>query len=206
MPVATPRKLTPKQAKFVDALLLNPDSPTAAAIHAGISPKFAAVQANKWLKKGNIKSALDEVRRERSIRTGISADRVVNELAVVGFSDIRHYAIDEDYRVVLAEGAPDHAMRAVSSVKHKVREYYRDGELAGKDHEVEYRLWSKTAALNDLGKHTGVLVERHEINITQQHLVALLTLSDLEMGAFLQAMQAKQPEAAMKLLPGGKTA
>jgi hypothetical protein len=61
-------------------------------------------------------------------------------------------------------------------------------------------------ALTNLAKHFALLVERHKVNITQQHLLAVRTMSDLELSAFLQALEREQPEVALKLLPGGQDA
>jgi phage terminase small subunit len=198
--------LTPKQAHFVEAMLLDPDHPTAAAVSAGVPVKSAAVMANKWLKMVKITSALEASRRAREARTQITQDRVLQELAILGFSDVSQYTLDERYHLTPVEGTPASAMRAVASVKHKVREHYREGDLVGVDHDVEYRLWDKNVALTSLAKHLGLLIERHEINITQQQLIAVRTMSDLELSAFLAALDGGQPEAALRLLPGGTPA
>jgi hypothetical protein len=52
----------------------------------------------------------------------------------------------------------------------------------------------------------GLPVERHEINLTQQHLLAVVRLSDLDLVAFLDALAQQQPEQALKLLHGGQDA
>ena len=51
----------------------------------------------------------------------MTADDVLRELQVLGQSDIRHYQFDAKEGVKLAEGAPESAMRAVSSVKSRRR-------------------------------------------------------------------------------------
>jgi hypothetical protein len=44
--------------------------------------------------------------------------------------------------------------------------------------------------------------ERIEINLTEQHLMAVRTLSDLELSAFLAALDAQKPDEALRFLPG----
>jgi hypothetical protein len=44
--------------------------------------------------------------------------------------------------------------------------------------------------------------ETLDINITQTMLLAALRLSDLELTAFLRALESPQPEQALQLLPG----
>jgi hypothetical protein len=48
--------------------------------------------------------------------------------------------------------------------------------------------------------------EHINISLTETHLLAVCSLSDLELSAFLQALEAQQPEQAMKLLPGSHVA
>lgn len=48
--------------------------------------------------------------------------------------------------------------------------------------------------------------EHISISLTEVHLLAVRTMSDLELSAFLAALDAQQPEEALKLLPGGKVA
>nr|MDQ3830961.1 hypothetical protein [Candidatus Tectomicrobia bacterium] len=82
------------------------------------------------------------------------------ELAVLGFSSVEHYEVTDDGRLTLAPDAPKHAMRAIASVKHKVRTIPRGpGKSPIIEHDVEFRLWDKNQALTNLGKHTGVLLE-----------------------------------------------
>lgn len=44
--------------------------------------------------------------------------------------------------------------------------------------------------------------ETVDLNITQTHISVLLSLSDLELGAFLSAMEARDTDGALRLLPG----
>ena len=48
--------------------------------------------------------------------------------------------------------------------------------------------------------------EQISISLTETHLLAVRTMSDLELSAFLYAMDAKKPEEALRLLPGGQVA
>ncbi len=154
------RKLTRKQAAFVEAMLLDPSNPTAAAIKAGYPPSSARIRAHELVRKSNIRTVLEQARAARAVRTQVSADRVVAELAVLGFSSVEHYEVTDDGRLTLAPDAPKHAMRAIASVKHKVRTIPRGpGKSPIIEHDVEYRLWDKNQALTNLGKHTGALVE-----------------------------------------------
>ena len=68
-------------------------------------------------------------------------------------SDVTHYVFDEEnFRLVLAEGAPPNAMRAVSGIKYRVR---RDSE-GGVERTCEFKLWDKPGMVRLGGKHVGV--------------------------------------------------
>ena len=62
--------------------------------------------------------------------------------------------VDDAGNVKLAPGAPDGALRAISSVKHKTRTYGGDNPVT--EHDVEIRLWNKPEPLKLAGRHVGV--------------------------------------------------
>ena len=81
-------ELTPKQRAFVREYLIDLNA-TQAAIRAGYSEKAARSVAAENLTKPNIASAIDAAMKLRAERTDITADRVLKELAKIGFADIR---------------------------------------------------------------------------------------------------------------------
>lgn len=76
--------MTDKQKKFIDEYLVDLNA-TQAAIRAGYSPKTANEQGAQNLVKLSIPIA--QAMAEQSKRTGINADRVLRELARMGFAD-----------------------------------------------------------------------------------------------------------------------
>lgn len=80
--------LNAKQERFVAEYLIDLNQ-TQAAIRAGYSPRSAEVQGSRLLSNANIKQAVSEAQAKRSKRTELTQDRVVNELARLGFYDIR---------------------------------------------------------------------------------------------------------------------
>lgn len=80
--------LTLKQQRFVDEYLVDLNA-TQAAIRAGYSPDTAGAIGHENLKKPEIALALQEARRAQQERTGITADRVLREIALVAFADAR---------------------------------------------------------------------------------------------------------------------
>lgn len=151
-----------RQARFVEEYLIDLNA-TQAAIRAGYAAATAGQKGHDLLKKVEISEAIQEAMRQRSERTRVTADRVLEELARIGFSDaLNHYEVDELGRLVVAGGAPDGASRAVASVKRKVRTFTdKDGE-SEVTVETEFRLWDKNTALANIGKHLGMFVEKLE--------------------------------------------
>lgn len=144
--------LTPRQDAFVREYLIDLNA-TQAAIRAGYSAKTAKVQGARLLTNVDIADAIVAGQSTRSERTEITADRVLRELGIIGFSDVRNFAVDDKGTLTLVADAPDEAWRAVSSVKHKIRTFTdRDGN-AETNREIEFRLWDKPTALEKIAKH-----------------------------------------------------
>jgi len=80
--------LTDKQQRFVKEYLVDLNA-TQAAIRAGYSQKTAGSIGEENLRKPEIAAAIQEAMEARSRRTEITADRVLQELAKIGFADIR---------------------------------------------------------------------------------------------------------------------
>lgn len=80
--------LTPKQRRFVDEYLVDLNA-AHAAIRAGYSANGAKVAGHRLLTHPAIRDALRETQRGTSERTGVTLDRIVSELAKIGFADIR---------------------------------------------------------------------------------------------------------------------
>ena len=80
--------LTDKQARFVAEYLVDLNA-TQAAIRAGYSPDTAYSIGSENLKKPEIAAAVDEGRQASLRALGITRERVLEEMARIGFSDIR---------------------------------------------------------------------------------------------------------------------
>ena len=78
--------MTQKQQRFVEEYLVDLNG-TQAAIRAGYSPRSAAVTAVKNLRNPVIGAAVRAAKKLRSERVEITADGVLNELAVLASAD-----------------------------------------------------------------------------------------------------------------------
>ena len=144
-------KLTAKQQRFCDEYLIDLNA-TQAAIRAGYSPKTAEQTASRLL---TIVKVSDEIAREmaeRSKRTGINQDRVVQELAKLAFVNIAD-VVDLDSATV-NQNAANEDLACIQSVKIKPSEF-------GTEREV--KLYDKKSSLELLGRHLGMFKDKLEI-------------------------------------------
>ncbi len=145
-------KLTDKQRRFVEEYLIDLNA-TQAAIRAGYSVKTAKEIAAQNLTKLNISNEISKAMAERSRRTGVTADRVIEELAKIGFVNISN-VVDLNTGKILTD-TPKEDLACIQSVKVKSTEF-------GKDREVKF--YDKKSALELLGKHLGIFTDKVDIN------------------------------------------
>lgn len=144
--------MTKKQKRFVEEYLIDLNA-TQAAIRAGYSPHTAKDIGCENLAKPNIAAAISQAMAERSRRTGINQDRVLQELARIGFAKITD-VVDPETAKIRAD-ASDDDLACIQSIKIKPNEF-------GTEREV--KLYDKKSALVDLGKHLGLFKDKLELN------------------------------------------
>lgn len=141
------KKLKPKQAAFVREYLIDLNA-TQAAIRAGYSKATARAIGYENLTKPDIQEAIREAMNERSKRTEITQDRVLQELARIAYSDPRHL-YDEDGSLKPIHELSDEA--AASLAGFEVLEAPADGGVVKK-----IKRWDKLKALDLLCEHLGI--------------------------------------------------
>lgn len=149
-------KLTDKQKRFVEEYLIDLNA-TQAAIRAGYSPKRASEQGHQLLQKTTVSEAISIAMAERSRRTGISQDRVVNELAKIAFVNMLD-VVDEEGRIRSTASQDD--LACIESIKHK-----ESSSINGDSTEREVKIASKLKALELLGKHLGMWNDKLDVNM-----------------------------------------
>lgn len=148
--------LSAKQARFVEEYLIDLNA-TQAAIRAGYSEKTANKQGSQLLGKTGISAAIADGQSLRSNRTGITQDRVLAELAKIGFSDLR-MALTSEGGIIDTQDWDDDFAGAVASmeiVRRPSGEYDDEGKPI-MAHVAKIRTWDKLSALEKLGKHLGM--------------------------------------------------
>ena len=142
------RELNEKQKRFVDEYLVGLDA-TKAAIRAGYAPKTAAQAGYKLVHKSLVSTAIARAQAERSRRTGITADRVLQELARISFVDPGKVINLETAEVLPDVTADDRAVIAGIKIKTVAGD---NGNMT----EREVKFYDKLKALDMLAKHLGL--------------------------------------------------
>jgi phage terminase small subunit len=167
--------LTAKQQRFVEEYLVDLNA-TQAAIRAGYSEKTAYSIGQENLNKPEIAAAVEQHMAKRSERTDITADKVLKELAKIGFADIRRAirwysnatvaAVDQDIdRQMEEEGG---VRFAVANQVELVSSSEIDDDTAAAIAEIgqtstgalKVKFHDKRGALVDIGRHLGMFKDR----------------------------------------------
>lgn len=147
--------LTPKQRQFLEAYLVSGNA-TQAYTDAGYKGQGATARANasRMLTNANVQVAMGERRAQLVAAvdptgTAITPERILAELALIGFSDLHTYAIwgPDGVTVRDASELDPAARRVVSEVSQTVTQH--GGSL-------RFKLHNKVEALEKLGTHLGL--------------------------------------------------
>lgn len=112
----------------------------------------AGVEGFRLLKNPKTQEAIANVRGPAIERLRVDAQKIKDELAILGFSDLRHYLRSDTEHFELKPGLDDEAGRAVSKVKH--RTIYKGDQV---EHHTEIETHNKLGALNTLAKIEGLI-------------------------------------------------
>lgn len=149
--------MTAKQRRFVEEYLIDLNA-TQAAIRAGYKVESAQQIGSENLSKLVIRKAIERAMAAQSRRTGVTADRVIRELARIAFVNPNE-VIDTRTGGIRRDATPDD-LAAVQAVK--VKEMELD---TGSSVEREVRLNDKLRALELLGKHLGMFKDKLDVGV-----------------------------------------
>jgi phage terminase small subunit len=152
--------LNARQQQFALEYLVDLNA-TQAAIRAGYSAKTAGSQGFDLLKNPEIEEAIRAEREARQKATGITVDRVLQEYAKVAFANMEDYVRrDENDGVFVSLGACTREQMAAVSEIHSETYIDNDDPQKRSVKKIRFKLASKQAALDSIGKHLGMFVER----------------------------------------------
>jgi phage terminase small subunit len=171
-------KLTDKEARFCLEYLVDLNA-TQAAIRAGYSQSSAKQIAYELLQREPIELRITTLMQERALRTQVTADRVVRELARIGFSDLSEIASwDREGKLTLKasnEISSDASAAVVEIHSHTSRS--KEGEFT----TTRVKRADKSKALELLGRHLGLFEKDNEqsadrplaISLTDEQLIKM---------------------------------
>lgn len=161
------RPLPAKQKVFVDEYLIDLNATRAYMRAYGCDEKVAGANGARLLKNARIAALIAEKMQERSKKTGITAERVLEELAAIGFADIRKAITwggegDAVHATPIPSDEIDESTaRAVAKVRAKRRSLVTD-DSSETTIETEVGMHDKLGALQLIGRHLGMFKDKTE--------------------------------------------
>lgn len=128
-----------------------------AAIRAKYSKKGANSKGSQLLANVNIQERITELKSALQKKTGISAERVIEEFARIALVDPAE-AFDADGNLLNIQAMPRGLRAAIASIEVTERTY-GTGERETTETTKKLRFWDKNKALENLGKHLGIFLE-----------------------------------------------
>lgn len=174
----TDKKLTPKQAAFVQEYLIDLNA-TQAAIRAGYSERTAEKIGSENLKKPEVRAAIDSAKDKRSERTEITAERVLKEIAAMAFYDpaefiaaSRELEHGEDCRegegIISMDGKRYAIVGITSPVDIRTLPENVRRAIVGwgwdRNQNFTLKLADKSKALDQLARHLSLYNDKIEVN------------------------------------------
>ena len=161
-PAGKAQRLTPRQQRFVDEYPIDLNA-TQAAIRAGYSARTANKIGAQLLAKPLVAQAIQAALAARAARVQVQADDVLRELLRIARVDIRE-AFDDDGNLKAVKDIPEDVARAIAGIE--VDELFQgrgeDREQIGVTRKVKF--WDKPRALELLGKHLKLFVDKVEVS------------------------------------------
>ncbi len=154
--------LNPMQLRFAQEYMLDPSSGSKAALRAGYSPDSSRQAAVRLLADPRIKKIIQDEQNRVIETTGVTKDRILQELMKIAFADpSATITVDEDGEPVINP----HGLSSAESAGLEVA-INTTGSKDKKVKSVSVRTIKpadRISALEKLGKHLGIFVDRHQI-------------------------------------------
>lgn len=161
-PTDTERPLTRKQQRFVEEYPIDLNG-AAAARRAGYGEKYAARCAFDNMHNPKVLEAIQAQQAKVSERTGITQDRVLEEIAKIAFLDLRK--LFTGFGTLLEPGEWDDdiagAVASIEAVTRRTGETNPDGTKVV-EYVTKIRAWDKLQALDKLARHLGLFDDPEE--------------------------------------------
>lgn len=162
--------LTPQRKRFVDELIGHGGTQKDAAIRAGYAPEHAASQASAIMADPEVKAYVKESREALGDRMGITPERILQELAIIGF------ASPEDYLSEDEDGNKTIDVKKLRGLGARAFTLEFQSTSTGKEtvRTTKAKMLDKADALLKMGKQIGMFTDKveHNISMSLEQLVA----------------------------------
>ena len=167
------KKLTEKQKAFCDEYLIKLNATRAyLTVYTNAKDeKSAAPCACRLMKNENVAAYIDKRIKERQKRTAVTQDRVVTELAAIGFAVVTDYAkvvkktVDTKDQSIVVSGVEIDSTDSLSKEQQKALAHIKQTNSG-----VEIKLHDKVKALELLGRHLGMFKEKLDVGGVIVHI------------------------------------
>ena len=143
--------LKARHKAFAEAYLCNGGNAYRAALAAGYSESFARAKSYQLVEREDIQDYITQRQKEMA-RRAVSPERVLLELAAIGFANTADIVRVEDGKIIIADTGdlPSDTRKAIAEIRQG-----RDGN--------EIKMADKVKALERMGKNLGIYRERVDI-------------------------------------------
>ncbi len=154
--------LNEKQLRFCHEYIISLDGTKAyKEVYDTETSRSASNGASRLMQRPEIRAYIEELKLRRIQRTDVDADRVVAELARLGFSDIRNVMNWSEHTIKWhpSDDISDEAAATISEISETIREVeteHNDDVQTTKTTTRRMKLHSKISALQKLSDHVGV--------------------------------------------------
>ena len=159
--------MTEKQKIFADEYLIDLNATRAyRKAYPSVKKDETAAQAgSRMLRNVKVAEYIAERMQARQERTGITQDRVLEELAAIAFARATDYAEVKDDQVFIKDttGLSENQIKAIAGIKQ--------GKFG-----IEVKLNDKEKALELLGRHLGMFKDRVEVSGLEEEKTKLSDL------------------------------
>lgn len=166
--MAKKKKITPKQERFAQAFVESCNK-RQAAITAGYSEKSAHTLADRLFKNVDVRTRIEQLQAERSMKTLVTADRVLEELARIGFFNANS-ALQKfkDGSIDVTKFTQDEAAAVAEITVDEYTEKPTDERIK----RTKIKFHDKKPALDLMARHLGMLNDK-------LHVTGKLDMSDV---------------------------
>ncbi len=153
------KKLTEKQKLFCKYYLISLNA-TDAAIKAGYSKKTATETGSENLRKPHIAEYVQKLMDKRAEKIEITADKVLQEIAKLAFSNPTDYIEITGFGVKIK----DLSNLDTTCIAGAKDSFDKEGSYNG----TEVKFYDKTKNLELLGRHLGLFKDKVELSVDEQ--------------------------------------